>query len=154
MDEDGVEGGVYHVVIVVVAVTTTTTPPLQEPEPEPEPELESEVVETGAAGVLGLELGLELEPGALYDSALELADGVLWMWPGAAREEDTMADDGETGELGGPPLEAEDADPEEAGAALVEEDVGSLDETRGGGAEPLVPQPVTGLLPGKALRTP
>jgi hypothetical protein len=96
VDEDGVEGGVYHVVIVVVAVTTTT-PPLQEPEPEPEPEPESEFVETGAAGVLGLELGSELELGALYDSALGLADEVLWMWPGAAREEDTMIDGEETG---------------------------------------------------------
>ena len=71
VDEDGVEGGVYHVVIVVVAVTTTT-PPLQEPEPG--------VVETGSAEVLGLELGLglELELGALYDGALGLADEVLW----------------------------------------------------------------------------
>jgi hypothetical protein len=51
-------------------------------------------------------------------------------------------------------LGAEDAGPEEAGAAPVEEDVGSPDETGGGGAVPLVPQPVTGLLPGKALRTP
>jgi hypothetical protein len=88
VDEDGVEGGVYHAVIVVVAVTTTTPPP-QEPEPG--------VVETGAAGVLGLELGLEPEPGALYDDALGLADGVLWMWLGAAREEDTMIDGEETG---------------------------------------------------------
>jgi hypothetical protein len=85
-----VEGGVYHVVIVVVAVTVTTTPP-QEPEPG--------VVETGAAEVLelGLELGSEPEPGALDDGALELADGVLWAWPGAAREEDTMIDGEETG---------------------------------------------------------
>jgi hypothetical protein len=99
VEEDGVEG-VYHVVIVVVAVTTTTLPP-QEPEPEPE------FVETGAAGVLGpglelrlglrLELGLEPEPGALYDGALGLADGVLWTRPGAAREEDTMIDGEETG---------------------------------------------------------
>jgi hypothetical protein len=97
VEEDGVEG-VYHVVIVVVAVTTTTLPP-QEPEPE--------FVETGAAGVLGpglelrlglrLELGLEPEPGALYDGALGLADGVLWTRPGAAREEDTMIDGEETG---------------------------------------------------------
>lgn len=51
-------------------------------------------------------------------------------------------------------METEDAGPEETGAAPVEEDVGSPDETEGGGAVPLVPQPVTGLLPGKALRTP
>lgn len=89
MGEDGVEGAVYHVVIVVVAVTVTTPP--QEPEPG--------VVETGAAGVLelGLELGSEPEPGALYDGALGLVDGVLWAWPGAAREEDTMIDGEETG---------------------------------------------------------
>ena len=49
---------------------------------------------------------------------------------------------------------AEDAGPEEAGAAPVEEDVGAPDETGGGGAAPLMSQPVTGLLPGKALRTP
>lgn len=48
----------------------------------------------------------------------------------------------------------EDAGPEGAGAAPVEEDVGASNETRGGGAAPLVSQPVTGLLPGKALRTP
>jgi hypothetical protein len=42
-------------------------------------------------------LGSELELGALYDSALGLADGVLWMLPGAAREEDTMIDGEETG---------------------------------------------------------
>jgi hypothetical protein len=76
--EDGVEGGAYHVVIVVVAVTTMSP---QEPELEPE---------TGAAGALGLELGLESEPGALYASALGMVDGVLWMWFGAAREENAM----------------------------------------------------------------
>ena len=90
MGEDGVEGGVYHVVIVVMAVTTM---PPQEPEPEPEPG----PVETGAAGVLKLELGLEPEPGALYAGALGLADGVLWTWLGAAREEDTMIDSEEAG---------------------------------------------------------
>ena len=85
VEEDGVEGRVYHVVIVVVAVMTTT-PPLQEPEPEPgvvetgaAGVLELELgLETGAAGVLELELGLEPEPEALYDDVLELADGVFW----------------------------------------------------------------------------
>jgi len=78
-----VEGGVYHVVIVVVAVMAM-------PPQEPEPELGA--VETGAAGVLKLALGLEPEPGALYARVLALADGVLWAWLGAAREEDTMID--------------------------------------------------------------
>jgi len=86
--EEGVEEEVYHVVIVVVAVTTM---PPQEPGPEPG------AVETGAAGVLKLELGLEPEPGALYAGALGLADGVLWTWLGAAREEDTMIDGEEAG---------------------------------------------------------
>ena len=36
----------------------------------------------------------------------------------------------------------------------MEEDVEASEETEGDGAVPLVPQPVTGLLPGKALRTP
>jgi hypothetical protein len=88
--EDAVEEGVYHVVIVVVAVTTM---PPQKLEPEPEPG----TVETRVVGVLGLELGLEPEAGALYANALELVDGVLWTWFGAAREEDTMVDGEEAG---------------------------------------------------------
>jgi hypothetical protein len=56
--------------------------------------------------------------------------------------------------VGGPPLGAEDLGPKETGAAPVEEDVGASDETWGGGAAPLVPQPVMGLLPGKMLRRP
>jgi hypothetical protein len=64
-----VEEGVYHVVIVIVVVTAM---PPQEPEPEPGS------VETVAAGLLGLESGLEPKPGALYAGALGLVDGVLW----------------------------------------------------------------------------
>jgi hypothetical protein len=80
--KDGMEGGVYHVVIVV---PVTTMPP------------EPGAVEMEAAGVLGLELGLEPESGILYAGALELTDGVLWTWLGAAREEDTMIDGEEAG---------------------------------------------------------
>jgi hypothetical protein len=86
--EDGVEEGVYHVVIAVVVVTAM---PPQEPGSEPGS------VETGAAGLLGLELGLKTEPGALYAGGLGLVDGVLWTWFGAAREEDTMIDGEEAG---------------------------------------------------------
>lgn len=86
--EDAVEEGVYHVVIVVVAVATM---------PPQKLELELGTVETRVVGVLGLELGLEPEPGALYAGALELVDGVLWTWFGAAREEDTMVDGEEAG---------------------------------------------------------
>ena len=109
---------------VMVAVVVTVTAP------QTEPGLELAPVDTDAVEALELEL-------------VPAGDAkVLLVWPGPAVPDGLVVD------------REEEEEEEGGGGGGGGGEEGGKEDPEGGADPPLVPQPVTGLLPGKAVRMP